>query len=53
MNFTIPKATPPGKYLARVEQFYLASKGSSTQQYISCAHIEVTGNGTGMIDCFT
>lgn len=47
LNFTIPKTTPPGKYLARVEHFFIQSIYNTTQQYINCAHIEVVGPGGG------
>lgn len=47
LNFTIPATTPPGKYLARVEHFYLLSQYGQTQQYINCAHIEIVGPGGG------
>lgn len=47
MNFTIPATTPPGKYLARVEHFFIQSIYNTTQQYINCAHIEIVGPGGG------
>jgi len=47
MNFTIPKTTPPGKYLVRVEQFNIISIYMQTQHYINCAQIEVVGPGGG------
>ncbi|KAJ4299453.1 hypothetical protein N0V90_004698 [Kalmusia sp. IMI 367209] len=47
LNFTIPATTPPGKYLARVEHFFISSRYNETQQYINCAHIEVVGPGGG------
>jgi len=48
VNFTIPLATPPGKYLLRVEQIYrdLPSFNSS-QFYLNCAQIEIVGDGIG------
>jgi hypothetical protein len=46
LNFTIPATTPPGKYLARVEHFYIKPRYNETQQ-INCAHIEVVGPGGG------
>lgn len=48
MNFTIPKTTPPGKYLVRVEHFNISPQYGQTQQFINCAHVEVTGSGGGM-----
>ncbi|KAF2476290.1 uncharacterized protein BDR25DRAFT_197593, partial [Lindgomyces ingoldianus] len=48
MNFTIPKTTPPGKYLLRGEQMFGLHPGyNKTQFYHSCAHIEVVGPGGG------
>jgi hypothetical protein len=49
MHFTIPKATPPGKYLMRAEHLNMANGNSykSTEMFINCAHIEVTGSGAG------
>ncbi|KAI1479585.1 glycoside hydrolase family 61 protein [Daldinia eschscholtzii] len=48
MTFTIPKTTPPGKYLMRGEQvFPFSSQWNTTQFYISCAHINVVGPGGG------
>lgn len=45
MNFTISSATPPGRYLMRVEHLNLENgnmyKGS--QIFLNCAHIEVMG----------
>jgi len=48
-SFAIPKATPPGQYLLRIEQIALhtASTVGGAQFYISCAQITVTGSGTG------
>ena len=47
MNVTIPKTTPPGKYLVRVEHFNISPYYNGTQQFINCAHVEVTGSGGG------
>jgi len=47
MNFTIPKSTPPGKNLMRVEHFYLSYEWNQTQWFINCAHIDVNGPGGG------
>ncbi|KAF2791822.1 lytic polysaccharide monooxygenase [Melanomma pulvis-pyrius CBS 109.77] len=47
LNFTIPKTTPPGKYLVRVEHFNISPIYGQTQQYINCAQVEVTGPGGG------
>ena len=49
MNFTIPKTTPPGKYLMRVEELYYQEAWFNfTQIYISCTHVEIKGPGGGM-----
>lgn len=56
MNFTIPAATPPGKYLMRAEHMNLDNgwtKGAA-EMYLKCAQVEVTGSGTGAyFACFT
>jgi hypothetical protein len=46
-RFHIPKTTPPGKYLLRMEFFYALSGFNQTQFYISCAHVNVVGPGGG------
>jgi hypothetical protein len=48
MNFTIPRTTPPGKYLIRVEHMNISPRYNETQQFINCAQVEVTGEGGGM-----
>jgi hypothetical protein len=48
MNFTIPKTTPPGKYLVRVEHFNISPYYNMTQMFVNCAQVEVTGPGGGM-----
>lgn len=49
VSVTIPKATPSGDYLLRVEHIALhqASSVNGAQLYISCAQITVTGGGNG------
>ncbi|KAF2827236.1 hypothetical protein CC86DRAFT_405374 [Ophiobolus disseminans] len=47
MNFTIPKTTPPGRYLLRGEHLNIQPDYNHTQMFINCAHIEVTGPGGG------
>ncbi|KAF2866960.1 glycosyl hydrolase family 61-domain-containing protein [Massariosphaeria phaeospora] len=47
MNFTIPKSTPPGKYLMRVEHLNIMTFYKSTQMYVNCAHVEISGPGGG------
>lgn len=48
MNFTIPKTTPPGKYLMRVEHMYPQGwRFNGSQFYINCAQIEIKGAGGG------
>ena len=51
MNFTIPEATPPGKYLLRAEHLNIENGATYmvTEMYQSCAHVEVTGEGNGMV----
>jgi len=53
MNFTIPKTTPPGKYLVRAEHFQMTYNYNSTKQYIGCAQVEVMGPGGGTPGPFT
>jgi hypothetical protein len=49
VSFTIPKNTPSGKYLVRVESIALhqAQNVGGAQMYLSCAQVEVTGGGSG------
>ncbi|KAF2186389.1 lytic polysaccharide monooxygenase [Zopfia rhizophila CBS 207.26] len=48
-TFTVPKNTPSGEYLLRVEQIALhqASSEGGAQFYISCANVKVVGGGSG------
>ncbi|GAB1315429.1 hypothetical protein MFIFM68171_05639 [Madurella fahalii] len=43
-NFTIPKSTPPGKYLLRFEHVF--PNKIDTQFYVNCAHIEIINDST-------
>jgi len=47
MNFTIPKTTPPGKYLMRVEHMYPRADYNASQFFLSCTHLDVKGPGGG------
>ncbi|PVI01056.1 lytic polysaccharide monooxygenase [Periconia macrospinosa] len=47
MNFTIPKSTPPGKYLLRGEHLNINSAYMTTEMYVNCIHVEITGSGQG------
>ncbi|OAL56694.1 hypothetical protein IQ07DRAFT_495634 [Pyrenochaeta sp. DS3sAY3a] len=49
VSVTIPKNTPSGDYLLRIEHIALhqASNTNGAQFYISCAQIKVTGGGSG------
>lgn len=49
LSFTIPKATPSGDYIARIEHIGLhaAAQPNGAQFYLSCAQITVTGGGSG------
>lgn len=49
VSVTIPKNTPSGDYLLRIEHIALhsASNVNGAQFYISCAQITVTGGGSG------
>jgi len=42
-NFTIPKTTPPGKYLLRFEHIFPSEYDS--QFYVNCAHVNIINNG--------
>lgn len=48
-SVTIPRATPSGEYLLRIEHIALhsASVINGAQIYLSCAQIKVTGGGSG------
>jgi hypothetical protein len=48
MNATIPKTTPPGKYVLRIEQFLPSSQHGQSQWFVNCAHVEIVGNGGGV-----
>lgn len=48
-SFKIPKDTPPGQYLVRVEHIGLHRGFSGNSEfYFTCAQIEVTGSGSGV-----
>jgi hypothetical protein len=49
VSVTIPRSTPSGDYLLRIEHIALhqASNTNGAQFYISCAQIRVTGGGNG------
>ncbi|KAF2677479.1 lytic polysaccharide monooxygenase [Lentithecium fluviatile CBS 122367] len=47
LSFTIPKTTPPGKYLMRAEHLNILTSYKGTQMYANCAHLEITGAGGG------
>ncbi|KAF2252449.1 lytic polysaccharide monooxygenase [Trematosphaeria pertusa] len=49
VNATIPKATPDGDYLLRVEHIalHMASQANKAQFYLSCSQIKITGGGSG------
>jgi hypothetical protein len=46
-NFTIPKTTPPGKYLMRIEQFMPTAYTGYEQFYVNCAFVNIIGPGGG------
>lgn len=47
MNATIPKTTPPGKYLMRIEHLFAINQLHQSQWFVSCAHVEISGPGGG------
>jgi len=48
VEFQIPRDTPPGQYLVRVEHIAIhGAKDGHTEFYFECAQIEVGGNGNG------
>jgi hypothetical protein len=49
VTFTIPKSTPSGDYLIRVEHIglHVAQSVGGAQFYLSCGQITVTGGGSG------
>lgn len=47
MNFTIPKSTPPGHHLLRIEHFLPSSDFQQSQWFVNCAHVNIVGNGGG------
>ncbi|KAK0649825.1 glycoside hydrolase, partial [Cercophora newfieldiana] len=47
-NFTIPKTTPPGKYLMRFENIFPTNTNLGYQQfYVNCAFVNIMGPGGG------
>ncbi|GAB1316351.1 hypothetical protein MFIFM68171_06561 [Madurella fahalii] len=46
-NFTIPRTTPPGKYLMRIENFMPTTSVSYQQFYVNCAFVNIIGPGGG------
>jgi hypothetical protein len=48
-NTTIPKATPDGDYLLRVEHIalHMAMQANKAQFYLSCSQVKITGGGSG------
>ncbi|KAF2868797.1 glycoside hydrolase [Massariosphaeria phaeospora] len=46
-NFTIPKTTPPGKYLLRFEHLRPYSIQNVVEVYANCAHVNIVGPGGG------
>jgi hypothetical protein len=48
VEFTLPRDTPPGQYLVRVEHIAIhGAQSGDTEFYYECAQIEVGGNGSG------
>jgi len=49
ITFTIPKSTPNGDYLIRVEHIglHVAQSSGGAQFYLSCGQVTVTGGGSG------
>lgn len=47
MNATVPRTTPPGKYVLRIEQFLPSSQRGQSQWFVNCAHVEIVGEGGG------
>ncbi|KAL8369795.1 hypothetical protein RB595_000233 [Gaeumannomyces hyphopodioides] len=48
VGFTLPRDTPPGQYLVRVEHIAIhGAQSADTEFYFTCAQIEVTGSGNG------
>ncbi|KAF2735279.1 hypothetical protein EJ04DRAFT_563457 [Polyplosphaeria fusca] len=46
-NFTVPKTTPPGQYLLRIEHLWPQRSASGPQWYVNCAQVQVVGPGGG------
>ncbi|KAF2866099.1 glycoside hydrolase [Massariosphaeria phaeospora] len=47
VKFTIPKKTPPGLYLLRIEAFWPNYQVDGTQWYVNCAQVDIVGSGGG------
>jgi hypothetical protein len=48
-NATVPKTTPDGEYLLRVEHIalHMAMQANKAQFYLSCTQVRITGGGSG------
>ncbi|KAF2179087.1 hypothetical protein K469DRAFT_717595 [Zopfia rhizophila CBS 207.26] len=44
VNFTIPRTTPPGEYLMRIEHIIPAVENAS-QRYVNCTQVNIIGPG--------
>jgi len=47
VNFTIPRTTPPGKYLMRIENMFPTNQDNYQQFYVNCAFVNIMGPGGG------
>jgi hypothetical protein len=47
INVTIPRDTPPGKYLMRLEHLIPSEILGAARWYVACAQIEIVGPGGG------
>jgi hypothetical protein len=47
-RFNLPKTTPPGKYLLRVEQIWPTPSPSYVQFFTNCAQLDIAGTGGGI-----
>jgi hypothetical protein len=45
-NFTVPEATPPGKYLLRFEHIF--PNEVDAQFYVNCAHVEIVNTNSAI-----
>ena len=49
LTFTVPKSTPPGKYLLRTEYiaYHQEPEAQRFEFYLACTQLDISGSGGG------